>query len=231
MYKHIFAVIPLLCWLHTSFAQLSFVPDNDFYEIEQATDLTISCLYNGGVDNRVDWLEGSTVINSSLLNLSSIPLGNHEFVCRFTPDTGNIQTKQLTVNVYSKLHASIVLKDLTCVLKIVSTRLQIVPSLSDYTYSTQLTNSTPYYLYCLGHGDPIPDLEWREDSVSIANISADISLPGHTFDSIKAINVKLFSSGIHQLSCFGFNGYTLAEIFLTLSADCKLLYHTCTHIY
>lgn len=107
MYRHIFAVIPLLCWLYTAFAQLSFVPDNDFYDIELPTDLAISCLYNGGVDNRVDWLEGSVVINSSLLNLSNISLGNHEFICRFTPDTGSTQTKQLTVNVYSKLYALI----------------------------------------------------------------------------------------------------------------------------
>ena len=122
-----------------------------------------------------------------------------------------------------------VLKDLTDVLKIVSTRLEIIPSLLDYTYSTQLTNSTPYYLYCLGYGYPKPDLEWREDFVLIANISADLSLPGYNFDSIKAIDVKLFPSGIHQLSCFGFNGYKTAEILLTLSADCKLLYYTHTH--
>ena len=103
MYKHIFAVITLLCWLYTSFAQLSFVPDDDFYDIEQATDLTISCLYNGGVDDRVNWMEGSVVLSNSLLNLSNVSLGNHEFICRFTPETGSMLTKPLTVNVYSKL--------------------------------------------------------------------------------------------------------------------------------
>ncbi|KAI6652177.1 Protein RFT1-like [Oopsacas minuta] len=197
-------IILLYCLycLYSTTAKLSFIPVEDFYEEELGTDLNISCLYNGGVDSRVDWIEGSVVISSYHLNLINISLGHHLILCRYTPDTGSIQTKQLTVNIY------------------VSTQLELYPSLSNCSYSTQLTNSTPYYVYCLGYGNPSPDLEWREDSNAISSIQgSSLNLPEQSYDSIAAIDLKQFSSGLHHLSCYGFNGYISHEVFLNLTVD------------
>ena len=89
--------------LYYSQAQLSFEPTDDFYDVEQGTDLNISCLFDGGVNNRVKWLEGSLVISSShQLSLLSVPLGHHDILCVYTPTNGNMETKRLTVNVYGE---------------------------------------------------------------------------------------------------------------------------------
>ena len=85
-------------------AQLSFQPADDLYDVQLGTDLNVSCLFNGGVNNRLQWLEGSLVISSShQLMLMSVPLGHHEIICVYTPSVGSNQTKQMTVNVYGEL--------------------------------------------------------------------------------------------------------------------------------